>query len=354
MAKRTTVPEKKSVDADSSEFKGLVARLTAAFGPPGFEAPIRAQIRDEVQSFADELRVDVLGNLIAVKRGRANSARKKILLAAHMDELGVMITHIDQKGFCRFAPLGEIEPLALLGQRCVFKNGTVGVIGRERKKAKSKEIEPERLYLDVGASGPSEARVSVGDAATFFGEVVETGNRLSSRAVDNRLGCAVLIQTLRELHATADDVYFVFTVQGHTGKRGATTASFGIQPDFALAVEVTEAADTPEAEIGSIALGKGVAIKIKDETTLVSSRVRELLIESARRARVPYQLEVQLHGGTEAEAMQISRGGNLVGGVSIPARYLHTPLPIVDVNDAQNTIQLLRALLAEPLEAQLE
>ncbi len=330
-------------------FKALVKRLVETYGPAGSEEQIRGLIREEIKPYADELRVDALGNLIAKKRGTGASPRKKVMLAAHMDEIGVIVTHLDRKGFCRFSALGPIEPLALLGQRCVFANGTVGVIGRERKRAKAREIELDRLFIDVGAKDESEAPVNVGDAAGFCGEFTDRGGRLVGKALDDRTGCAVLVETLRQLKKCVNDVYFVFTVQEQLGSRGATTVTFGLQPDFSFAVDVTDTGDTPEGLTMQVELGKGPAIKIQDAGILVSPMVRDLLIDAARQAKVPYQFEVMLHSSTDAEVMQLSREGNFAGGLSIPLRYMHTPSEMVDFDDVQNAVRLLLALLSKPL-----
>ncbi len=332
---------------DSHPLKGLVRRLSETFGPTGSEERVRSLIRDEIKSYADELRVDALGNLIAKKRGNGAAPRPKVMLAAHMDEIGLMVTYIDAQGFCRFGSLGSLQNLALLGQRCVFANGTLGVIGREHKRAKAQEIEYDRLFIDVGTAN---ARVTVGDAACFYGEFVDQGTRLIGKALDDRVGCAILIETLRKLKTTPNDVYFVFTVQEQVGARGAATSTFGLQPDFALAIDVTDTGDTPEAETLDIALGKGPAIKIKDPGVLISPTVRNILVEAARAARVPYQFEVMPHTSSDVTTMQIAREGTHAGALSIPLRYLHTPSEMIDFDDVQNTLKLMVALLSKPLQ----
>ncbi len=340
--------ETKNQSNNVHPLKALIRRLSETFGPAGSEEAMRNLIRDECKSSADELRVDALGNLIARKRGSGTAPRSKIMLTAHLDEVGLIVTHVDQKGFCRFGSLGSVQALALLGQRCVFANGTVGVIGREQKKAKSSEIEYERLFVDTGATSEATSRVGVGDAASLAGEFVDAGSRLIGKAFDDRVGCAVLIETMHQLKKCPNDVHFVFTVQQQLGGRGATTSTFGLQPDFALAIDVTDAGDTPEAETLEVALGKGPAIKIKGPDILVSPIVRNVLIDAARDAKAPYQFEVVPHASTDAAAMQISREGTHAGALSIPLRYMHTPAEMVDFDDVQNTIKILLALLSKP------
>jgi tetrahedral aminopeptidase len=341
--------KRRTLNGAPSPFKELVKKLAEAYGPSGSEETVRNLIRDQVKSFADELRVDALGNLIARKRGNGGNLRRKIMLAAHMDEIGLIVTHVDAKGFLRFSALGPLQHLALLGQRCMFADGTIGVVGRELKRAKPRELEADRLFIDIGYNGNPESRIDVGASACLFGEVVDEGPRLVGKAFDDRIGCAILIETIKGLTKSSNDVYFVFTTQEQVGSRGATTATFGIQPDLALAVDVTDTGDTPEPVAMEVALGKGPAIKIKDQGILVAPLVRDILIAAAREARVPYQLEVMLGGKNDAEAMQLSREGTYAGGLSIPLRYVHTPSEMIDVADAQNAVQLLTTLLSKPL-----
>lgn len=330
--------------------KELTKRLTEAYGPSGHEQRVRDLIRDEIKSFADEVRTDALGNLIARKRGTGTVPRKKVMLAAHMDEIGVMVTHVDEKGFLRFAPLGGVPPLTLLGHRCVFANGMVGTIGREKKNVKAGEVKIEQLFIDIGACSGQEPRVGIGDAAAFSRDLVDLGDRLMAKAMDDRIGCAVLIETMQELKKSAHDIYFVFTVQEEVGVRGATTSAFGIQPDVALAVDVTDTGDTPEAATMAVALGKGPGIKVKDSGMLTHPAVKNLLVTAADEAKIPYQFEILLHGSTDAMAMQVSREGVPAGVVSIPTRYVHTPSEMVDFRDVENAARLLVSFLSRPIK----
>lgn len=331
--------------------KELVKRLGEAYGPSGHEQVIREIIRGEIKNLADEIRVDALGNLIARKKGTGPAPRKKVMLAAHMDEIGVMVTHVDEKGFLRFAPIGGVFPLTLFGHRVRFGNGVVGVIGRERKDKdlRSTDIKLDQMFIDIGAQDPANHPVQVGDAAGFWRDYADLGDRMVGKAMDDRIGCAVLIQTMRELKKTPHDVFFVFTVQEEVGVRGATTSTFGIQPDIAIAVDVTDTGDTPEAGTMSVGLGKGPAIKVKDLGMLAHPGVKNLLVTTAQEARLPYQLEVLTFGSTDAMAMQVTREGVPTGAVSIPTRYVHTPSEMVDWNDVQNSVKLLVELLAKPI-----
>ncbi len=330
--------------------KELVKRLTEVYGPSGHEQRIRDVIRDEIKGAADEVRIDALGNLIARKRGTGSGPRKKVMVAAHMDEIGVMITHVDEKGFLRFAPLGEVNPAALVGQRCQFENGVVGTFGRERKDIKSNDIQMEQLFVDVGACNDKPMPVGIGDAASLAREFVDLGGRLLAKAMDDRIGCVVLIETLRQMKKAAHDVYFVFTVQEQVGSRGATTSVYGVQPDLALALDATDTGDTPASNLMAVALGKGPAIKVKDSGMLAHPGVKNMLATTAQEEKIPHQFEILIRGSTDAAAIQVSREGVPTGVISIPTRYLHTSSEMVDLDDVENSVKLLSAILNRPIK----
>jgi len=321
----------------------LLTQLTQAFGPPGYEEEIRAVIREVVTPLADSVWVDPLGSLVALKRGTGGG--KKIVLAAHMDEIGVMVTYVDEKGYLRFTRMGGISPLMHIGGRVRFANGTVGVISVERREDSSKIPSLEQLYIDIGASSREDAPVQVGDPAVFMRPLVAQGRRLISKTLDDRVGCYVLIETLRRLGSTPDDLYFLFSVQEEVTLSGARTSAYKIDPDMALAVDVTMTGDTPKALPMAVEMGKGPAIKVQDSGMIAHPAVRDLLIAAAERAGIPYQREVLLGGSTDAAAMQLVRGGIPSGCVSVPCRYVHSPSEMVDVTDVEQTVALLSAAL---------
>ena len=329
----------------------LLERLTETFGPSGSEEQIREQIRSEMSGLVDRIETDALGNLSCIREGEADG--KRVMLAAHMDEIGIMVTHVDEKGFLRFTPVGGVRPLNLLGSRVIFAQGQVATISREWPRTREeRQALPsiERMYLDIGVSKKEEVPVKVGDAAAFCGPFVDLGARMLARNFDDRAGCAVLIQTARELEGCAHDVYFVFTVQEELGLRGAMTSSYSVQPEVAFAVDVTATGDTPEARTMAVSLGQGPAIKVKDRGMLTHRGVRRLMIETAERLSIPYQREVLEWGTTDAMAMQVSRAGVPAGVLSIPSRYVHSPSQMVDYSDLENSVKLLVGLLAGPLE----
>ncbi len=332
--------------------KETIRKLVEAYGPSGHEEQIRALIRDEIEGLADELRVDALGSLIAFKQPTDQGEGLKLMLSAHMDEIGIMVTHVDKKGFLRFTAVGGVYPHTLIGGRVRFANGTVGVIHIDEGFAgwRNKALKRDKMFIDVGATGPDDCPVQVGDAAGFIRPMVEAGNRLLAKSMDDRIACAILIETLRQLKRTPHQVYFVFSVQEEVGLYGARTSAYGIDPDLGIAVDVTTTGDTPEARPMAVSLGQGPAIKVMDSGMLAHPQVKELMIERATEADIPYQLEILTGGSTDAAAIQIARSGVPAGCLSIPCRYVHTPSEMVDYADVQNAVKLMLEILSRPID----
>lgn len=330
----------------------LIRKLTETYGPSGAEEEIRAAIRAEVEPLADEVRVDPLGSLVARKKGGEDG--KRIVLAAHMDEIGLMVTYVDEKGFARVTSIGGVRTLSSVGGRVVFADGTLGVIGVDQKRGDVTKVpQMAQLYIDVGATNRDDCPVQVGDSAVFVRPFAAQGTRpfaaqgtrLIAKAMDDRIGCAILIETLRRLKRTPHDVYFVFTVQEEVGLRGARTSAYGIDPDMAIAVDITTTGDTPESKYMAVELGKGPAVKVQDRGMIAHVAVRELLEQCAKEAKIPYQLEVLEAGTTDAAAMQLVRAGVPAGCISIPCRYAHTPSEMVDEGDVEDSVRLLLEVL---------
>jgi endoglucanase len=328
--------------------KELIKRLTEAYGPSGSEEQIREIIRDEVAPLSDEVRVDTLGNLIALRKGRGRG--KRVMLAAHMDEIGLIVSYVDEKGFLRFQPIGGLDLMTLTGERVQFADGAQGVIAPEKRWEYGKKPELAKFYIDVGAASREEAQAFLGQAAGFVRPFADMGKRIVAKTLDDRIGCAVLVEVLRGLSDTIHDVYFVFSVQEEVGLRGARTSAYGLEPDVGIAIDITAAADTPEAPKLAMKLGHGPCIKVMDSGMLSHPAVKDLLIETAEAHKLPYQLEVLAGGSTDAAAIQLARGGVPAGCVSIACRHFRTPSEMVDVDDVKNTIKLLLAVLATPME----
>ena len=330
--------------------RALIEELCSVFGPSGQEEQIREVIGRLLDGVVDEMRSDRLGNLIAVKRPTVSGANgKRIMLAAHMDEIGVMVTHVDAQGFCRFTTIGGVLTNTLIGSRVLFANGVEGAFGLEGSPIARDRPTPQTLFLDVGASAKENAQVQVGDSAVFRSSFGAVGDRLFAPNLDDRIGCAVLIQTLRELENSPHELLAVFTVQEEVGTRGATTAGYGLEPEIIVAIDVTATGDFPQATPMEVALGKGPAIKIMDRRMIAHPKVRGWLESTAQANDIPYQLEVLEFGTTDASAVQISRAGVPAGTVSIPCRYVHTPSQVADCNDARNAVRLLVNALSSDL-----
>ena len=331
--------------------KNLIQKLTETFSPSGFESAVRDVIRAEVAPYADEIRVDAIGNLIVRKGpdGNVENARK-IMIAAHMDEIGIIASHIDDKGFVRFAAIGGVFPRNLPGGRVRFFNGTPGVIGVEPLDKPTETPPLEKCYIDVGASSNKNHPIKIGDVAGFDRSFIDMGDKLVAKAMDDRIGCAVAIEALKALKSTPHNVFFVFTTQEEVGTRGAETSAYGIDPDLGFSIDVTMWGDSPNQRGLDVHLGKGPAIKIKDGGMLSDPRIVNWMISSADKAKLPYQREVLLGGTTDARAMQLVRAGVPVGCISIPCRYVHSPSEMVDYRDVQNAVKLIDVMLSGPVE----
>ncbi len=330
--------------------KPLIKKLVEAYGPSGYEGQVHDLIRAEIRNLPDYITTDPLGNLMAVVKKKAKSG-KKVMLAAHMDEIGVIVSHIDERGYARFQNIGGVFPLHCVGSRVRFADGTVGVIGVDEKRDDATKIPAlSDLFIDVGATSRDDCPVKVGDAAGFYRSMEELGHRLIAKSMDDRVGAAILIETLRALKNTPHEVAFVFSVQEEVGLRGAGTAAFGLDADLGIAVDVTRTGDTPNGLKMAVGLGGGAAIKVRDGGMIADPRIKDLLVQRAQEARVKTQLEILERGSTDAAAMQIARGGLPAGCISIPLRYLHSPSEMVDFRDVQACVNLLVATLQKPIE----
>jgi putative aminopeptidase FrvX len=330
--------------------KPLIKKLVESYGPSGSEDQIRELVRAEIRGVPDYITVDPLGNLIAVVKKKAKSG-KKVILSAHLDEIGLVVSHIDERGFARVQPFGGVNPLACVGGRVRFADGRLGVIGLDVRRDDLGKIPAlSEMYLDVGATSRADCPLKVGDAAGFWRPMAELGERLVAKSLDDRIGVAILIETMRALKRTPHEVAFVFSVQEEVGLRGAGAAAFGLEADLGIAVDVTRTGDTPQGVKMDVSLGRGPAIKVRDTNLVADPRIKNLLVQRAGEAGVPAQLEILDGGSTDASAMQIAGGGVPAGCVSIPTRYIHTPSEMVDYRDVQATVKLLLELLQKPIE----
>ncbi len=342
------------------EIYSLLKKLCEAIGPSGYEDEVRGLVVDEFKKTADEAWIDTLGNVIAVKRGFDRS--RKVMIAAHMDEIGLFISHIDDNGFLRVVPIGGLPARALIMQRVRIRtrDGKVirGVIGMKpphilKKEEMEKIPEIKDLYVDIGVSSKEEVKklgIRVGDIIVFDRDLVKLGSdRVTGKALDDRSGLTVLIKAFELIENPAVDVYAVATVQEEVGLKGARTAAFSITPDAAIALDVTVSSDVPDTprHLWFTQLGKGPAIKIVDgraATGLISNRrLVDKLIEIAEAEKIPYQVEVAAGGTTDASIIALNKDGVPASTISIPARYIHSPVEIIDLNDMVNAVKLTKA-----------
>jgi tetrahedral aminopeptidase len=333
--------------------KELIKKLVETPSPSGFEAQIRDLIRSELEDIGESVRVDPLGSLI-VELGSSNQNGKKIMIAAHMDEIGVIVTHIDENGFLRFTSIGYVSPETCIGSRVRFLSGQEGIIHREKTDEPRYLPGLDQLFIDIGATSREDVSLRIGDVAAFERPFLDLGDRIVAKSMDDRIAVAVMIAALRKIVSEdiqlANHLVFAFTVQEEVGVRGAAAAAYGIDPDLGLAIDVTRTGDTPKGLKMDVRLGKGPAIKIRDSGMIADPRIVNWMISTAEEAGIPYQLEVLEAGSTDARAIQLTRAGIPAGCLSIPCRYIHSPSEMVDFRDVNQAVDLLVQLLRNPVE----
>lgn len=328
----------------------LIKKLTEAWGPSGYEHQIRALIQDEVKDLADDMTVDGLGNLIC----RMGSGGKKVMISAHMDEIGVMAMYAEPNShYLRFSPIGGLLHTTLHGNRVKFEDGTIGVIGVEDAFGNSRRQSPELdgFFIDVQAEEGAMA-VPAGSPAGFWREMQVRGDRVVAKSLDDRIGCVVAIETMRKLKASGNipnEVHFAFTVQEEVGLRGARVAAHGINPDIGIALDVTATGDEIKNRKMAVKLGAGAAIKVIDSSLIVPPQIKNWMVERAEADNIPYQLEMLTGGGTDAGAIQLAQSGVPSGCISIPTRFLHTTSETVNLGDVQACVDLLSGLLGNEI-----
>jgi len=318
----------------------LLKKLCAVRGASGQETEIGEVILAEIKDYIDDHSVDAMGNLIAHKKGLDKNA-KKMMLAGHMDQIGLMVTFIDKKGFLRFTNIGGKSPAICYGQRFIFPNGTIAVAYSERLKD-PKELSLDKMYLDVGAKDKEAAEklVKIGDIAVFSAEPVVSGDVFISPALDDRVGCFIMIEALKKIKNPAYDLYFVFTSQEEVGLRGAKTSAYAIDPDYGLSFDVTISADTPKAHKYPSKMYGGAAIKIKDASLICHPTMVKHLEDCAKAANVPYQFEILDAGGTDSGAIHLTKGGVPSGVISVATRYIHSANEMCAISDVEACIDL--------------
>ena len=315
----------------------------------GREDNVRGLLSEMILPYVDEARVDALGNLIAKKCGKGEGG--SVMLCAHMDEIGFLVNFIEDSGMLRVATIGGISMSASVYSEVLSEKGVRGVLV-PNADTKPADLKADKLYIDIGAKSKKEAerRVSIGDFFVQKGSLTRLmGKRVAGRPLDDRVGCAVLLDIAERLSDvdTEGDVYYVFSVQEEVGCRGSMTAAFGIAPDYALCFDVTATGDTPSATAMACKLSGGAAVKIKDNSVICSEEVVAKLCALAEEKRIPYQREILTFGGTDTSSMQLSGGGCLAGALSIPTRYIHSGVEVCDLADAEACVRLAVEFIKE-------
>ena len=333
------------------ELKGLVKKLAELNGTSGDENDVREFI---ISSLPESVgyRVDNLGNLIVEKKGDI-TPEKKLMIAAHMDEVGFIVTHIEDSGELCFAPVGGVLPAVVFGRQLVFKNGVHGAVASKPLhllKGDEKDEQPKisSLRIDIGADSKEEAEklVAVGDCAYFTGEQRDFGDGfMSGKALDDRVGCGIMLELLNS--DLPYDCTFVFTVQEEIGTRGAKAAAFSVDPDLAIVIETTTACDFSgtEGEKRVCELGKGPVVSYMDRGTIYDKELYRLGFETAKNIGIPCQTKSVVAGGNDSSAIHTSAGGVRTMAISVPCRYLHSPNCVISENDLADTKKLVRAVI---------
>ena len=329
----------------------LLKTISELPGTSGFEQKIREFIIKEIKGLVDEIKIDNLGNIIAIKKGKQN---KKIMVAAHMDEIGFIVKHIDDNGFVKFHPLGGFDPKTLSSQRVILhgKKDLVGVMGTKpihimKPEERKKSVELDDFFIDLGMTKKEvEKYIEIGNPITRERELIEMGDCINGKSLDNRIAVYILIQALKELQnkEIPYDLYACFTVQEEVGIRGAQVASQEINPDFGFGLDTTIAYDVPgsQAHEQVTKLGDGVAIKIMDSSAIADYRMVAFMKETAKKNKIKWQPELLPAGGTDtANIQRMNKGGAITGAISIPTRHIHQVIESVHKEDIKSSIDLL-------------
>ena len=336
----------------------LLKRLCEAPGISGYENEVTDIIKEELKNTCDNVEIDRLGNVIGIKKAtlfkekEKDAKPKRVMLAAHMDQIGFLVKSIDQNGFISFASIGGFDPKTLVAQRVIIhgKKKLVGVIGSKpihvlEEAEKKKAPVMKDFFIDVGLEKKEvELIIQPGDAITFDGDFVQLNDKIvTSLALDNRVGVYVLLQAMRRVKNHMVDIFAVATSQEEVGLRGAATSSYYIAPDFGIALDVTVAMDTPgiREEEKVCGLGKGAAITVLNSSIVAHQGLCRFLKELAEKNNIKYQMDVMERGGTDAGSIQKSRCGVITGGISVPARYIHSVVEMCSMEDVEESIALL-------------
>lgn len=320
-------------------------KFVMPIGVSGDESEISAVIAKDIAPYVDKVYNDAMGNLIAFKKGKGKKP-KKLMFAAHMDEIGFMVSFIEESGFIRVSKIGGINYTAASFSEIVFKNGTKGVLVPDARPS-GKDYKPENYYVDIGARNKKDAerRVKIGDTCRVAPSLHRlAGSRVAGRPIDDRIGCLMLFEAAKAAQSFENDTYFVFTVQEEVGVRGAKTSAYAIQPDYAVAVDIGGSGDVPMCAPFAVKMSEGIAVKLKDGMVICHQTMVETMRNIAKEKNVPYQLEILEGGGTDTCMLQQAAGGCIAGALSVPTRYGHSAVEVVDLNDVAGGVKILAGL----------
>ncbi len=330
----------------------MLKKLTTLSGVSGYEIPVREFIYNEIKNFCTNISVDSMGNLKAFKKSKKENV-PRVLFSAHMDEVGLIVSHITDEGYLKFQTIGGIEPQALIAQRVKIGNH-FGIISLKAvhlttAEERKEKLTVDKLYIDIGAKNKEDAlsMVQKGDFCTFESDYVEFGDQIKAKALDDRVGCAVMIDILNKDWEV--DIYCNFTVQEEVGLRGSRVATRGINPDYAIVIEGTTCNDLPgvPGNKRTTKAGLGPAISVLDSASVANTELIKMLENSAKKHNVPYQFKASTAGGNDAGSIYITDGGVKTASVSVPCRYIHSPVSVMKKQDFENTGKLLEAFLKD-------
>jgi putative aminopeptidase FrvX len=335
----------------------ILEKLSNTNGVTGREEEVRDLMKEYLEHYVDETRIDKLGNIFALKKGKKDAPT--VMIAAHMDEVGLMIKNITKKGFLQFAKVGGIDDRILFAQTVIVhtdKGPQTGVIGSkpphiQTDEERKKVVDADKLFIDIGARDQKEAEkmgVKVGDVVSFDTKFVRVGKDVVvGKAFDDRVGCSMIIDVMRRLPKVDCNVYAVGTIQEEVGLRGATIAAFQVAPDVGIALEATVAGDIPGVREGEAPakMREGPVLTVADAGLIAHPKILKLLIDSAKEQKIPYQLETGIRGATDASKIALTREGVPSGVISVPARYIHSPAAILNLDDAEKAVQLAVAAI---------
>ena len=322
----------------------LIKKLIKPVCVPGNENEVAGVIAEEIAPYVTSCKTDNMGNLIAYVEGTGEN-RKKLMFAAHIDEIGLIVTHIEDNGYIRFSTLGGINMTAAAYSEVTFENGLCGILVPD--SGASNPLNCDNCSVDIGTKSKreTERKVKLGDTFAVKSDVIRlAGQRVAGRPMDDRIGAAVMIEAAKRIGKPYNDVYFCFTVQEEVGCRGSKTAAYSVMPDIGIALDVTATGDSQSSKPMEVKIGGGAAVKIKDSSVVCDRALVKKMRDVSEENKIKHQLEILTGGGTDTSSMQQTGAGAVAGCISIPTRYIHSPVELIDLGDVEECVKLTSAL----------